>query len=280
MTFDAFADTIEQSRPVEVYRFTQGGQTFDFTSAEDEVTVDFVPYAPETISRGRIGQSPTERNSTLEIRVPTTNAFARRFRASTPGARASIVIKQVQRGDFPAPEARTIYDGYVASVAFERNLKEAVIACRPVEAAASRPVPRFSYQSLCNNVLFDDWCKVDDTDARWRLTVAVSAQSGATITVPGAGAFGADWWVGGFVEIDGGDDARLVLSQSGNDLTLLLPFPESAVGRTVTAFAGCDHTPTHCDTKFDTPEDALSNIINYRGFAFVPTRNPFQTGLL
>jgi hypothetical protein len=121
---------------------------------------------------------------------------------------------------------------------------------------------------------------VDDTDSRWRLTVDVSAQSGATITVPGAGGFGADWWVGGFVEIDGGDDARLVLAQSGNDLTLLLPFPQSAVGRQIIAFAGCDHTITTCDTKFDTPEDTDSNVINYGGFAFVPTRNPYQTGLL
>lgn len=280
MTYDAFANTIESSRPVEVYRFVQGGDTFEYTSAEDDVTVDAIPYAPETISRGKIAQSPTDRGATLEIRVPITNGFAKRYRASTPGARCSIQIKRVQRDDFPGPESITIYDGFVASVAFENEMKEAVIACRPIEAASSRPVPRFSYQSLCNHVLFDDNCKVDDTDSRWRLTVAVTAQSGATITVPGAGAFGADWWVGGFVEIDGGDDARLVLAQSGNDLTLLLPFPQSAVGRTITAFAGCDHTVATCDDKFDTPEDTESNVINYGGFAFVPTRNPYQTGLL
>jgi len=280
MTYDAFANTIEQSRPVEVFRFIQGGDTFEYTSAEDEVTVDAVPYTPSTISRGKIGQSPTDRNAILEIRVPITNTFARRYRASTPGARASIQIKRVQRGDFPGPESITIFIGFVASVAFENEMKEAVIACRPIETASSRPVPRFSYQSLCNHVLFDDACKVDDTDSRWRLTVDVSAQSGATITVPGAGGFGADWWVGGFVEIDGGDDARLVLAQSGNDLTLLLPFPQSAVGRQIIAFAGCDHTITTCDTKFDTPEDTDSNVINYGGFAFVPTRNPYQTGLL
>lgn len=280
MTYDAFADTIEDSRPVEVYRFVQGGVVFDFTSAEDEVIVDGVTYEPETISRGRIAQSPTDRNNTLQVTVPSSNAFVSRFKASVPASRASVTIKRVQRGDFPGPESITIYEGFVASVAFENELSEAVIACKPVESASSRAIPRFSYQSLCNNVLFDDNCKVDDTDSRWRLTAVVSAQSGATITVPGAGAFGADWWVGGFVEIDGGDDLRLVVAQSGNDLTLLLPFPASAVGRTVTAFAGCDHTIETCDTKFDTPEDTDSNVINYGGFAFVPTRNPYQTGLL
>lgn len=279
MTYDAYADTVDSSRPVEVYRFTQGGSTFEYTSAEDLVTVDSVDYPAETIKRGSIAQSPQDRDSILSIEVPITNAFARRYRASTPGSRASIVIQSVQRGDFPGPEAITIYSGFVTSVAFENDLTSAAIACRPVEAASSRAIPRFSYQSLCNHVLFDANCKVDDTDARWRFTSTVSAQSGSTLTVTGASAFGADWWVGGFVEIDGGDDARLVVAQSGDDLQLLLPFPSSSVGKSITAFAGCDHTIGICDSKFNTPEDTQSNVINYGGFAFVPTRNPYQSGL-
>lgn len=279
MTYDAFASSREQSRPIELFRFIQGGSTFEYTSAEDELMVASLPYTPEVIKRGRIAQSPRDRSSTLEIRVPITNTFARRYRASVPGSRASVTIQRVQRLDFPTPQVITIFTGFVGSVAYENEMKEAVIACKPVESASSRPVPRFSYQSLCNHILFDLACKVDDTDPRWRRTTTVSAQSGATITVPGAGAFGADWWVGGFVEIDGGDDARLIVAQSGDDLQLLLPFPTSAVGRTVTAFAGCDHTITTCDTKFDTPEDTDSNVINYGGFAFVPVRNPYQTGL-
>lgn len=81
------------------------------------------------------------------------------------------------------------------------------------------------------------------------------------------------------MEVGGGDDHRLILSQSGDDVTLLLPFPETIVGSTVVLLAGCDHSITTCDTKFNTPEDTLSNVINYGGFAFVPNKNPFETGL-
>ena len=51
------------------------------------------------------------------------------------------------------------------------------------------------------------------------------------------------------------------------------------MGSTVVVLAGCDHSVTTCDTKFNTPEDTQSNVINYGGFPFVPGKNPFETGL-
>ena len=44
------------------------------------------------------------------------------------------------------------------------------------------------------------------------------------------------------------------------------------VGTEVEVFAGCDHTIATCKTQFDI-------VVNYGGFAFVPTRNPFESGL-
>lgn len=81
------------------------------------------------------------------------------------------------------------------------------------------------------------------------------------------------------MEINGGDDARLILSQSGDDLQLLLPFPDSILGSTVVILAGCDHTVTTCDSKFNTPSDPQSNVVNFGGFPFVPTKNPFEGGV-
>jgi hypothetical protein len=74
------------------------------------------------------------------------------------------------------------------------------------------------------------------------------------------------------VEALGGVDRRLILSSSGDVLTLLLPFTSSPLGSTVIVFAGCDHTIATCKSKFN-------NVVNYGGFAFVPTKNIFQTGI-
>jgi len=279
MSFDTYGDPIDTSRPVELYTITQGAISYEYTSAEDDLTVASIPYTAEKISRGKIGQSPQDRNRTVEVRVPITNEFARRYRLSTPGARASITIRRFQRPDSPGFATITLFTGFVQSVSFEDEMKMAVILCSPIEMASSRPIPRFSYQSLCNHVLFDDNCKVDDTDSRFRYSNTVSAQSGSTVSVPGVDAYGAGWFTGGFLELTGGNDSRLIIASSGITLQLLLPFPSSAVGQTVTVFAGCDHTVNTCDTKFDTPEDTLSNVINFGGFAFVPNRNPYQTGI-
>lgn len=278
MSYDSFESSVEASRPVELYRIVQGGSTWEFTNADRELVVAALTYSPESVERAPIEQGPEDDKAILNVTIRSDHPFALRFAPSTPGSLAFLTIQRYQFGDGGTPEVITIYEGKVTSVSFEEDEMVAVLAIIPEQAAASRPIPRFTYQNLCNHVLYDTGCKVDETDSRFRLTANVTAFDPATntATVPGAGAFGADWWVGGFMEISGGDDVRMILDQTGDDLQLLLPFPTPIVGSSVTILAGCDHTIDTCDSKFDTPEDTLSNVINYGGFAFVPIKNPYQ----
>lgn len=279
MTFAAFETSIEGSRPVEVYQIIVGSELHRWTSAEDTVSVGGVDYEPMATTRGRVGQSREERQSTLELTVPPTFKFARQYIANVPGSQARLTVTRVQRSDFPGPETIQIFEGNVQSVAFSKNALEAKIAAIPLSSAMSRAIPRFTYKGLCNNVLYDDGCKVDRNDAAFQHTATVSAVSGNTITVPGATAFGADWFVGGYVSF-ADNDFRMIVEQSGDILTLLLPFPTDVNGEEVDIQAGCDHDINgDCDNKFFTPEDVTSNVINYGGFAFVPRVNPFQSGL-
>jgi hypothetical protein len=93
--------------------------------------------------------------------------------------------------------------------------------------------------------------------------------------VPGlSSAYAAGWFIGGFVEIVGSSDFRMVLDQDGDDLELLLPFVTTPT--LVNVFAGCSHDPESphgCGPKFD-------NGDNYGGFFYVPTKNPFETGII
>lgn len=280
MTFDAFESGQEDSQPIEIITITIGAEQFFWTSSEDIVTVGTQDYEPIPIQRGRIVQSPESRESVVDFTVDGENKFAIKYIGVVPGNRAKIKVERVQRPDFPAPEVVTLYEGFVQSVKFSKDGYSAVIASLPIAAALSRAIPRYTYQSLCNHVLYDDLCKVDDTDTTWRLGNAeVLTVSGATITVQGADGEADGYYTGGFVEALGGQDARLILEHTGTSLLLLLPFPFDIVGQVVNVFAGCDHTPDTCDSKFFTTEDLTSNVINYGGFAFVPTRDIFRVGI-
>jgi len=281
MTYDAYASSVEDNRPVELYVFTQGSDEFRYTDQPADVVVSGLTYTAEAISRSRLEETRDSAiTGKLDITVPSSNSFASRFKKYTPALRATISVRRYQRSD-TSVGVITVFEGFVGSVRFTQEGRVAAVTCIPAIQAQSRPIPRQSYQNSCNHVLGDSLCKVDLTDSRWRLSSPVTAFDSDTnkATVTGASAFGADWWTGGVMEIGGGADHRLILAQDGDDVTLLLPFPESIVGSTVVLLAGCDHSITTCDTKFNTPADPLSNVINYCGFPFVPNKNPHETGL-
>lgn len=279
MTFDAFETAQETGAPIEIYRFDLGADTFEYTSAEDDQVVSTITYSAIPIQRGPISHRSGESQEPLTITVPGDNEFAIKYISNVPGVQAFVTIQRFHRTDTPTPQVITVFEGFVQSVAFVEQAKEARIAVAPTESARSRPIPRFTYQGLCNHILYDSGCKVNKDDVAFKLSSgSVTVISGNDITVPGAAAFGDGWFTGGYVELLSGTDFRLVLNHVGDVLTLLLPFPTDAES-TVNVYAGCDHSIATCNSKFFTSEDVTSNVINFGGYAFVPTRNPFESGL-
>ena len=217
------------------------------------------------------GGGPDTRKENLVVTVAGDNAVAKQYINSVPGVAGLLTIQRIQRPDV-AEEVITIFSGKIASVAFEESGRKAKLKIEPLVTAQSKPLPNYTYQGLCNHVLYGDLCGVDDTDVAFRLTGAVTAVSGITITVTGADANGDDHYTGGFVEISGSSDRRLIIDQTGTVLTLHLPFTVSPISTNVLVFAGCDHAISTCKTKFD-------NVDNFGGFAWVPSKNVFQTGI-
>jgi len=272
MAFDTFEEGLETSRPAELYTITVGSQVYRYTSAEDSITDGASTFtALEGLERSSLSAGgPTDNIGAISIKVPGTNAVAAQYVEGVPGQLSTVEIDRYQRGD--GSTAR-IFEGKIRAVTFTDGGNTAEIEVLPSFEAISREIPRFKFSSLCNNVLYDARCQVDDTSASFRLSAAAcTAVSGRTITVTGADANGDGHYTGGFVENAAGDDRRLILDQTGTVLTLLLPFTDSPLGTNVTVLAGCDHTIDTCQSKFD-------NVVNFGGFPFVPTKNIFSSGL-
>ncbi len=287
MTYEAFETSLEGGQPIELYKFTAGNLIFRFTSAEND-TITFGPPAPAAIqgtynsipiSRGSIQASAnSSRTDGISISLPTSEPLAQRYISIVPGVRTNLVIFRYHRSDLPNPEFITAFEGDVQTVAFTKAGRLATMQVLSLARAKGRAVPRFTYQGPCNHMLYDARCKISETDPSFEkfLTVASVDTTQTVLTVTGAGGFtpAADFFVSGFIEFE--DDFRDVVAQGGagdEDLTILVPFIDNPVGQQIRVLAGCKlRLTTDCELKF-------ANVINFGGWPYVPTKNPFATGI-
>lgn len=271
MTYAQYEQSPQSGRPVELYIFTIGATVYRYTSAEDQVVFQSNTYFPRQITRGTPKQSSEQRKQDMEVTLPASDDVASRFIGIVPGQLMTLEIVRFHRDD-PDEEGLSIWDGRITGASYSNDGVECLLQGLTTEAALSRPIPRYKYQGMCNHVLGDSQCQVNLSAAANRHTGLVTGVSGGVITVQGLGAAkGGGWATGGYVEFQS-NDWRLVIDQTGDDCTLLLPFEENVLGQNVTVVVGCDHSIGTCNTKF-------SNAINFGGFPYVPTRNPFEVGI-
>jgi len=270
MSFSIEERSREDGQPIELYQFALGGDFFTYTNQESDETYGAIVYTAETISRTSIKNTIDAGENQITITVPSTNAFARLFVTVIPGDRASITIRQVHRTD-TADETVVAFKGFVSTVGFGQDGKAVKINCRQITSAAERPVPRHTYQGLCNHMLYDARCGL--SEATFEENATITAVDGRNVTTSGLTNVGGgdDYWEAGLCQF--GSEYRLIVGQTANVMKLNIPFANTINGESLRFVPGCKHRRvTDCQTKF-------SNAINYGGFPFVPTKNPFETGL-
>lgn len=272
MTFDAFETSVEDGNLIELFQFTQGAVVSRFTNFNRDVVYNGSTWISTQISRENIERAIESGINDLKIRMPIDNPIASQYIQNVPGKVIDVIIYRAHFTD-PAEQVLVVFEGFISQAEFDGDL-ESTLTLSPFTNAFKRSAPRYTYQSLCNNVLYDDQCKI----ARGSFTYVGLAsgidQTLRTLTINGLSGQGADWAVGGWVAVPAGgnDDQRLIVSQAGDTVTLLSNFASTVLGSNVDVFAGCAHDITTCDTKF-------ANVINYGGTPYVPVKNPFGSTL-
>lgn len=268
---DTLASSVEDSRPIELYEFTLGSDAFRFTSGIDELTVDGDVYTPLAIARGKIEQGSDQSNRNLAVTMPSDQEFAALYITVPPGQGAGLNIFRYERDESPAFDTQVLlFKGRVQSCAFPNDGHTAVFAIRSLESAMNRLLPRFTFAGMCQHILYDDACGA--IAANFDHLGAASSISNNTITVAGAAASGFNF-VNGYLRPTGTNDFRMIIAQSGDVLTLWLPFQVDPTGLNMQVFAGCDHLILgDCALVFD-------RVIDFGGFAFVPNKDIFAQGI-
>ncbi len=269
MTFDTTEKSVESGKPLEYYKFDFGTESFNRTSHDEDVTFQGVLYTGTQLSHTPVKSSNEDEVNAVDITLPTSDVMAQKFTNIIPGKRILVDIFKTHRSEIGGTEESYVtFRGYIASVRFVGSV-ECVFKCKPFSDIFRQTGPRYMYSILCNHTHYDARCKVDRS--LFQFDGTVTAISSDVITVNGATAKGADFFEGGFAELPAGagDDFRLIVQQTGDDMRLLLPFADTSIlNKTVRLFAGCKRDLTTCNVKF-------SNEINFGGSPYVPPKNPF-----
>lgn len=264
MAYEDYEVSVQGGQPVELYILTMGATIWRMCNSIDVVTYLGDTYSPTIVGRGNL-KSGME---AMDITLPADHPFPFTYATVAPGVTATLTVLRYQRADPTDVQIR--YKGVVRTVSFTKQGRGAKIHVIPLTATFDKLIPDRTYQASCNNVLYDSHCTISRSLYTYNGTP--SGVSANTVTIPGLTvAKGGDWAVGGYIAY-GSLDFRLVLAQSTDVLTLILPFYEDIVGEAVQVHAGCAHDIGVCDSKF-------SNAPNFGGCPYVPTKNIFVTGI-
>lgn len=267
MTYDAREISADLGAPVEIYEFTRGAYRLRFTSADAPVVYVGQTFAPMPITRTSIEAGLEAVRATLTVTVPRTMEVADWHRVAPPADVVTLTIWQRHLGD-PNNEFAVIWRGRVVSVDFQGAAAE--IACESVYTSIRRAGLRRAYQRTCPHVLYSGECRASST--AFETVGTIGSVAGLVVTSAVFGALASGYLVGGFIQlprISGQFERRGIVAHTGSNITLSQATEGLIVGAVFSVFPGCDHTMPTCSSKF-------SNLPNYGGMPYLPTKNPFD----
>lgn len=262
MSFLTIAKSIQDSTPVELYKFTRGNEVYRAATCAQNVIHEGETYFSRGIKRGKIRQSEDIYKNVVDFTFPRGDEFASYYLPKPSVHITKITIKRGEGGDFVP-----WWQGRQTGVSAKGN--KIILQGEPVYTSQKRAGLRKVYESNCSNTLYETDCCV--SRAAYERFVTVSGISGRVLTVSGIAADPNHWFTNGMIK-----DTELrryhIARQVGSDLTIFL-YPELRVGDAISIFPGCNQTYSQCRDKF-------SNGLNFAGFPFMPNKNPFAGSII
>lgn len=248
-----------------------------YTSADRDFTIDGNVYAALSIEDDGIRQSGDTAADQLTLTMPYNAAVPQMFVGSPPSDPIYLIIRHANEGE---TDSFLVWAGLVAMVSRASGSDssgdtQASVVCNTVIATMDRTGLRLAWGRSCPHDLYGFECKADPK--LFSVSGVITGLDGIHVTVAEFAAVTPPRiFSGGFLEwitITGQAERLGIIGQTGDTITVLGLTDRLVVGQTVTAFLGCDHTRTMCETVFD-------NIVNHGGHAYMPDINPFSGDLI
>ncbi|MBU6956025.1 phage BR0599 family protein [Hahella sp. HN01] len=263
MSYSDRETSTDEACPVELYEFRRGTRVWRYTSAARDERFNAFVYSSIALKRGVIERSAQSGRAGFRVTLPRDVAVAQAFISTPP---SEVTLLTVYRRHMDDSETVPVWMGRVLNAEWRGS--EVEFNCEPVYTSLQRTGLRRLYQRNCPHALYGAACGASPT--AHRIKGNVMAQEGPVIRVAAAADYADGYFAGGIAtwSAEGLTEKRMIVGQSGDAITLSTTPPGLRVGAAVMLYPGCDHTLTTCDAKF-------SNSLNYGGFPFIPSKNPF-----
>lgn len=273
MTYDAYETGRATGSPFETYLFTYGlgpNDYYGYNDTERDLVIAGKNYLAHPIERDAITTSGG-RNERRDIKVTMSakEELLNLFQIYPPDQPISVIIRQSHQEDGD-DEFVTAFTGIVINVK-TREDGVAEVLCRPLWAAAQQGGLRRHYQIGCPHVLYGGACGA----AELKTTTTYVANTGLNkvqLASGWEGAYDPSKFRAGFLRwvVGSNTHRRTILSISSNVLTLSGPCLDLSFGHSMDVVLGCNHQMDDC-------KDLHSNLANYGGQPWIPTKNPINT---
>lgn len=249
-------------KPIELYRFTHGSQVWTYCRSSANVSYNGETYTSAPISRSAIGQENEISKDTITISFDLANAVTQLFLTGNPEKIVTLTIFRLHSG---AEGVVCIWKGRITLAKWTENhcdLSGESIFSKQKQGGRG---PRYTKQ--CRADLYGAQCGVNKASYAVAATV-VTVDSGLTvITAAEAASYVDGYFVGGMFKTASGN-YRTIIHHAGDSITIWSPIASLAEGDSITLYAGCDRSIEVCESRF-------GNSVNFRGFPWIPTDNPF-----
>jgi len=266
MSYATYDNSVKSGAPIECYKFIGELGTYRYTNNNEPVTVNGEAYTPLSgVKRTALETSSLlDSVQTIDITLPITCPLAVIYNFLKMPVTLDVEIRSVHRGSNFATDWRMVWQG--ESVGFNASGNNAMIATQSVvQAALGSQLNQVTFQTPCNHTVYDDLCTVDP--APFTTTTTVTNIKDTVIQVANDGNVDGALAVGKMINTRTGE-SRVIVSNVANLITVGYGFLDIVLGDTVDLIIGCDNAYSTCLNVFN-------NVINFSGFMFLPTTNPY-----
>jgi hypothetical protein len=265
-TYQEYESSAALGNPIELYDiYDSNGTHWRYHTGSINETINYLgnDYFSGIVERSEIilGGEFSDDN-TLSLKFTKGDSFANQFISNPIDSIVSLLAYRKQYENYI-----TIYRGSLILVTFD-NIGIPDAKFESIMNSTQRMGHRRRCSRLCNHALYQGGCGVNQE--LFKVTGTVTNIDGNIITSSEFATKADGWFVGGKILI--GTAYRLIIAHSTNTVTINRAFVSADIGDSFTAYAGCNHTPSICTSKFN-------NKLNFGASEYLPLDNPFDKNI-